>query len=143
MSHRLACQANDIISGIAPHSGVLAYGNSFSSCVARRPIALVAFHGTSDSTVPYNGGSWPSFQTTFNHWRDFNSCPGTHTTVRKTLNSYCWEFTNCRKDGKTVPTIFCTIDLLPHRWSGGNEGSGTNPNDIDATEYMWEIFSKL
>jgi polyhydroxybutyrate depolymerase len=140
----LACQASDIIKGIAPHSGVIGYGNSFTSCTAPVAVPVIAFHGTTDPTVPYNGGSWNGFETTFNHWRTTNNCPGTHVISHKTPNTYCWEFTNCQKGGVRAPVVFCTIVNLAHKWSGGNEGSGANPNDVVATDYMWaEFFNRL
>jgi polyhydroxybutyrate depolymerase len=144
MSHRLACQASDIIKGIAPHSGTLGFGGSFTSC--QNPIAqpVLAFHGTEDPTVPYNGGSWPGFETSFNGWKTANNCPGDpHRVADRSPTTFCWEYDRCTKGGVTAPVMFCTIRNLAHKWSGGNEGSGANPNDIDATDYMWQFFNGL
>ncbi|SNS55005.1 alpha/beta hydrolase family esterase [Actinomadura mexicana] len=51
MAYRYACERSDRIAGIAVVSGALAIG-----CTPRRPVPVLAFHGTWDPSVPYTGG---------------------------------------------------------------------------------------
>jgi polyhydroxybutyrate depolymerase len=51
MAYRYACERADKIAGIAVVSGALAIG-----CTPKRPVSVLAFHGTWDPSVPYNGG---------------------------------------------------------------------------------------
>ncbi|MGI5201978.1 alpha/beta hydrolase family esterase [Spirillospora sp. CA-108201] len=51
MAYRYACERSDRIAGIAVVSGALAIG-----CTPRKPVSVLAFHGTWDPSVPYTGG---------------------------------------------------------------------------------------
>lgn len=61
MSVRLACSLSSRIAAIAPVAG--AYYppdalnlNPFETCPDTRPVPMIAFHGTADTRIPYNGG---------------------------------------------------------------------------------------
>ena len=61
MSVRLACNLSERIAAIAPVAG--AYYPPFTpsfpaepGCVSTRPAAFIAFHGTADTTIPFEGG---------------------------------------------------------------------------------------
>ncbi|MFD0689366.1 alpha/beta hydrolase family esterase [Actinomadura fibrosa] len=51
MAYRYACERSDKIAGIAVVSGALAIG-----CAPKKPVSVLAFHGTWDPSVPYTGG---------------------------------------------------------------------------------------
>jgi len=53
MANRLACDRADVIAAIAPVSGTLGSG---VACNPSRPVSVLAFHGTADPVVPFNGG---------------------------------------------------------------------------------------
>jgi polyhydroxybutyrate depolymerase len=54
MANRLACDLADRVAAIGSVSGSYQSGEN---CAPSRPVAIVAFHGTGDPIVPYNGFS--------------------------------------------------------------------------------------
>ena len=56
MANRLGCELSDRLAAIGPVSGDYENGEF---CSPVRPLAVVAFHGTSDPTIPYNGFGLP------------------------------------------------------------------------------------
>ena len=54
LSYRLACRLSDIFAAVAPVSGSLE-----EACSPENPVAVVAFHGTADLKVLYEGGKSP------------------------------------------------------------------------------------
>ena len=54
MAYRMACEMSDVIAGIAPVAGAL----NAHPCKPVRPVSVIAFHGTSDLHVRYEG--WAS-----------------------------------------------------------------------------------
>ncbi len=53
MAYRLACDAADLVAGIASLAG----GDALPECEPSQPVSVLQIHGTVDSTVPYDGGS--------------------------------------------------------------------------------------
>ncbi|WP_165958901.1 PHB depolymerase family esterase [Actinomadura sp. KC345] len=79
MAYRYACERSARVAGIAVVSGALAIG-----CTPGHPTSVLAFHGTSDISVPYHGGGnmdagveFPFFpvQMTMEYWRWLNGLP--------------------------------------------------------------------
>jgi polyhydroxybutyrate depolymerase len=56
MTSSIACQFAGKIAAVAPVAGIEAP----SGCHPSRPVPVVAFHGTADQFVPYNGGLGPA-----------------------------------------------------------------------------------
>lgn len=80
MSYRMACDHSDQIAAIAGLAGAM-YEN-VASCTPANPVAVLAIHGTSDSTILYGGGSigshaYPSAATTVSDWVTFDGCGST------------------------------------------------------------------
>ena len=72
MSYRLACEAADVIAGVAPVDFDCVVGGRCASCTPARPITEVQFRGTNDTAVPYSG-AMPNFT----RWGQINMCTGT------------------------------------------------------------------
>jgi polyhydroxybutyrate depolymerase len=51
----LACSLSDRIAAIAPVAGV----TNFKRCKPDRPVAVIAFHGTADQVISFDGGLGP------------------------------------------------------------------------------------
>lgn len=51
MSYRLACEAADVFTAVAPDAGQIAV----SSCKPSRPVSVLDIHGTADSAVTRRG----------------------------------------------------------------------------------------
>jgi polyhydroxybutyrate depolymerase len=55
LSSAIACQLGDRVAAIAPVAGV----TEITGCAPKRPVPVVAFHGTADPLVAYAGGAGP------------------------------------------------------------------------------------
>ena len=145
MANRLACNLADRIAAIGSVSG--AY-EAAEVCSPSRPVPIIAFHGTSDSDVPYNGfgiigkprdayfsiampiPQWASA------WADRNGCTtGPAPFFQKGMVTG-QEWDHCRAGADVV---FYTIQGGEHRWPGE---AGTPSEGIDATQIMWDFFAQ-
>lgn len=147
MSHRLACEASDVIAAIGPVSGVL--GLDPGACNPARPVPVIHFHGTEDTIVPYTGGglaSSMSVRETMQVWIDHNACAGEPEIVFDEGMVTCETHGRCA--GESSVTL-CTIEGGGHCWPGepcatvGNLDLGGSTTDIRANEAMWALFSNV
>lgn len=139
MTHRLACEASDIFSGFAPHSGLLG-SSSASSCTPSRSVPVVSFHGTADGVVSYFGnGNTLGFWDTMAHWTANNACGGEENAVDVlvTETTHCVRYNECSGG---VPVEFCEVSGLAHDWSGNDD---SRPQDVDATAYIFMFFQEV
>jgi len=77
MSYRMACKHSDRIAAIASLAGAT-FLNS-SDCAAKDPVSVLQVHGTSDTTILYDGGSilgrqYPSANASVVQWATFDRC---------------------------------------------------------------------
>jgi polyhydroxybutyrate depolymerase len=80
MSHYLACNAADVFAAVAPASFDLLVPDE-EPCAPSRPISVLTYRGTADTTVPYAGGKGPSGKITFlgaqgsfQRWASIDGC---------------------------------------------------------------------
>jgi len=144
MAQRLACELNDRIAAIASVSGLI--GNPVV-CNNVRPTPVLHMHGTSDSTITYNGefntpfGRFKVGQSVdemFSTWETNNECSGTPVET---------PLPDIANDGYTIDHFYhgdCRaeseielyrINGAPHIWLGPN-------NDVYATEEIWNFFKR-
>ncbi|MDB9744033.1 hypothetical protein OAA91_00740 [Fibrobacterales bacterium] len=70
MSHGLACHLSDKIAAIVGVSGTMI---DIANCAPTHKTAMMAIHGTSDGTVPYEGGNgFSSLNETMEFWINYN-----------------------------------------------------------------------
>ncbi len=75
MAYRMACEASDLVTGIASLAGAVV--GKASLCAPSRPVHVLQIHGTKDATIGYGGGPlFPSAQKAVERWRDLNACEG-------------------------------------------------------------------
>ena len=86
MCQYLACNAADVFAAVAPSSFDLLVPDE-EPCAPSRPISVLAYRGTADTTVPYAGGPGPSgridflgAQGSFQRWATIDGCAATTTT---------------------------------------------------------------
>jgi polyhydroxybutyrate depolymerase len=137
MANRLACDLSDRIAAVGSVSGTYLYGED---CSPGRPVAIVAFHGSDDPDVPYNGignagampGAYFSIGTPIPQWAaawaDRNECDARPAAIfqKGTVTGQGWK--NCR-GGSDV--ILYTINGGEHEWPGA----------VDAAGMIWTFFS--
>ena len=147
MSHRLACEASDVIAAIAPVSAVL--GLEPSSCKPGRAVPLIHFHGTDDFLVPYDGGGLAdsvSVPESIDFWIDRNGCSGEPAVTFSEGMVTCESIDQCAERSSVT---LCTIQDGGHCWPGEPCGRiegidlGLATMDINANEAMWALFSSV
>jgi polyhydroxybutyrate depolymerase len=147
MSYRIGCELSEQLAAIAPVAGALNV-----TCKPSAPISVIAFHGTNDQHVLYDGGA-PKMKAdphpradksvayAMNFWTQHNRCAPTPTRVERG-NIVHDTYTNCA-NGTGVELYAITGG--EHAWPNGQRGSplGDAPTrEISATELMWEFFKR-
>jgi len=146
MSFALSCTLSDRIAAIGTVAAARVL--PWSWCRDERPVPLVAFHGTADSIVPYDGGrtwigdiTFPDVEDWVARWARRNRC-GTDAVesvvaTDVTRRSYA----ECAGDADVV--LF-TIEGGGHTWPGGRPLPewfvGPTSRGVDATRQMWAFF---
>lgn len=146
MAYRFGCEAAGRIAAIAPVAGAMNV-----TCTPVAPLSVIAFHGTADEHVLYEGGTptktrdpHPRVDTavkdTMAFWQQFNGCSGYASEAAAEVTTEVWN--NCRA-GTEVELN--SLEGFGHAWPGGNKGSplGDDPAaSIEASEVMWQFFSR-
>lgn len=146
MAYRLGCETPGRFAAIAPVAGAMNV-----DCRPAVPLSVIAFHGTADEHVLYEGGpplksrdSVPRVDTpvvdTIAFWAAHNGCRARTQSQAAEVRSERFEF--CAGDTEVV---LHTLDGFGHAWPGGERGSpwGDDPAaSIDASETMWAFFRR-
>jgi polyhydroxybutyrate depolymerase len=146
MAFVLSCTMSDRIAAV----GTVAAAQllPFSWCTDRRPVPVIAFHGTADGAAPYKGGkSWvtsdafPDVLTWIRHWARRNRCAPDPVDSAVAEDVTRRAYTNCADDAAVV---LYTIQGGGHTWPGGKPlpewFAGRTSRSIDASSRMWEFF---
>jgi polyhydroxybutyrate depolymerase len=148
MSFVLSCTLSDRIAAV----GMVAAAQTipWTWCTDARAVPMIAFHGTADPDVPYNGGSswissipFPNVSTWVANWARRNRCGANpvESTVARDVTRRA--YTNCADDAAVV---LYTIQGGGHTWPGGTPLPkwfvGRTTRSIDATSLMWSFFSE-
>jgi polyhydroxybutyrate depolymerase len=146
MTNLLACRVADRVAGIAPvaanHGGT--WGDP---CAPSRPVPVLAFHGTLDEALPYEGGDSPfpdrpvtSVEAWMGDWAASNGCDAVPAleSVAADVDSLTWQ--DC-----AAPTSLYRVSGGGHTWPGGlNDPTfGYSTDSISASRLMWDLFSAV
>jgi polyhydroxybutyrate depolymerase len=148
MSYLLACRLAHRVAAVGSVSG--AYLLPLSACTPARPVPLIAFHGTADRIVPYNGGPSGPFHFPFPTVPDWiaayasrNGCDAVPAALLGHGEVSGVQYAS-PEGGADV--VFYTIKGGGHSWPGGGTIPrfivGHTTRDIDATGAMWDFFSR-
>ncbi len=152
MSSHIACRLSEKIAGIAPVGGLRAG----DSCKPRRPVAIVAFHGTDDAVNSYTGSTAPHWgyavPVALESWAKANGCQArpesaafapavNHTTyhgcrAKTVVELYSLETARENGGGHTWPG---SADPIPER---ARATLGLPSRSLDATEIMSRFFAR-
>ncbi len=130
LSHRLACEASDVVHGIAAVSGTI----QISSCTPSRRIPVLMMQGTDDPRVLYNGGTTTgSIQITsqpvlevYAAWARRNGCGATgspHVSSVVARSSDNKSVDLIQYPSCAVKTVLYRVNGGVHEWPGGNSTS--------------------
>ncbi|MGN2638192.1 alpha/beta hydrolase family esterase [Nocardia takedensis] len=162
----LACQLSERLAAIAPVAGL----QDFDRCETKRPVPVIAFHGTTDPIVAYTGGPGPharflpspdgslpsgqeggrpnvngpgpkSVPDSAAAWARRNGCQGTPTRQSVAADVELTTY-DCPADGAVV---LYSILGGGHTWPGSalvtpEFITGTTTTSLDATRAIWDFF---
>ena len=149
MAFALSCTLSHRIAAIGAVSA--AQSLPWSWCADRTPVPMIAFHGTADPFVPYNGAppGWlnpkpfPNESTWVASWARRNRCAPKPVESAVATDVTRREYTNCANDAAVV---LYTVEGGGHQWPGGRPIPewivGRMSNSVDATSLMWAFFRK-
>ncbi len=134
-ANRLACVFDDKIAAIAPVAG----GHiGYQDCEADTPVAVIAFHGTNDSIIPYKGNDLnPPVKDWVQAWVERNNCQQDPMVETPYENVEVETWQGC-DDNASVKLY--TLKEVGHTWPGSNISSQEGIQNVDATDIMWEFF---
>ena len=148
MSFALSCTLSDRIAAV----GIVAAAQTlpWRWCTDERPVPMIAFHGTADPEIPYNGGSswvsprpFPSTPRWAANWARRNRCGENSVESTVAADVTRREYRECADDATVV---LYTVHGGGHTWPGGMRLPewfvGRTTHSIDATSLMWEFFSE-
>jgi len=146
MTFVLSCTLSDRIAAV----GMVAAAQTvrWSWCTDRRPVPMMAFHGTADPMIPYNGGtSWmapdlfPNVLTWTKQWARRNRCGANPVDSVVAADVTRRAYAACADDATVV---LYTVKGGGHSWPGGTPMPewwvGPTSRSIDATSLMWAFF---
>ena len=150
-AYRLACDLPGTFAAVAPVAGALP-AELAPGCAHAAPVSVLAFQGTADPLMPYQGGGAGqrrvlSAERSLGFWATLAGCTGTPVTTDEPdrvadgtrVRHTTW--LGCR-DGRSVELY--TIEGGGHTWPGGPEAGrrvGRVTREIDATATIWGFFA--
>lgn len=139
MADVLACDDPTIFGAVAPVSGL----RIPMPCLSTRPVPIISFHGTDDTTLPYEGSDGPTWTYSVPEaaslWASHNGCrasPQIFDTTHAPEKAMVSTYTACRDDA-TVQLY--TIEGGGHDWPGSPFGG--EPEGPDADAIIWSFFA--
>jgi len=146
MSFVLSCTLSDRIAAV----GMVAAAQTlpWTWCKDDRAVPMIAFHGTADPEIPYNGGSswisprpFPSTTRWAESWARRNACEAKPVESKVAADVTRRTYTKCADDAAVV---LYTVHGGGHTWPGGKPLPewfvGRTTRSIDATSLMWAFF---
>lgn len=140
LSHRLACEAADIIAAVGPVAGALVLPEE--DCQPARPIPVLHFHGTGDTVVPYTGNAsgFPPVEESLQGWADRNGCDPDSAVTLEIDDASCQTWDGC--DGNATVAL-CTLADAEHCWPGQEFClAGPSSATIRANTMMLDLFEQ-
>jgi polyhydroxybutyrate depolymerase len=149
MSFALSCTLSDRIAAV----GLVASAQllPWTWCRDRRPVPMIAFHGTADPMVPYHGGGslilvhqerFPDLPAFVATWARRNRCADRPVESAVAADVRRREYLHCAGDASVV---LYTVLGGGHTWPGGKplpeSWMGPTTTSVDATGLMWAFYS--
>lgn len=139
MANRAACELADKVAAIGTVSGAYYY---WETCEPSEAVAVIAFHGTDDKVIPYEGWEQegyvelPNVERWAADWAMRNECEPEASTGEEVAEVVSWPtWENCEDD---VVVSLYTILKGGHVWPGTQ--APLPDSLIDASEVMWDFF---
>ena len=149
MTFALSCRLADRVVAVATVAASQDQ-QKFEWCGDAPPVPMLAFHGTADPLVPYDGGSvwasprpFPSVLTWASDWARRNRCGPSPVESTVASDVTRLEYSGCADDASVV---LYTVEGGGHSWPGGKPLPewlvGPTSESVDATDIMWTFFGE-
>jgi len=137
MAVRLGCEAADLVAAVAPVAGAMLV----PVCDPSRPVPLIAFHGTDDRVVPYEGLgllNLPDVEDLLSTWAAGNGCGPEPEAERVAEDVVRHTWGGCDAD-----VVLYTVEGGRHGWPGSERAIREldSTRSIDASSLIWEFFA--
>jgi polyhydroxybutyrate depolymerase len=156
MAVRIGCEAAGEVAALGSVAGAVV---EIEECSPSRPVPVMAYHGTADPVVPYEGGDMQGWllrwgagvvdapvyfvgaEDWVSLWAAENGCDLTPDVIPAQGDASGIRYTGCDQDAEVS---LYTIDDGGHTWPGGwpIPAVGKTSTDINATEEMWQFFQR-
>ncbi|MGP4018263.1 alpha/beta hydrolase family esterase [Saccharopolyspora sp. 5N708] len=137
----LACQLSGRIAAFAPVSG--AFYPEGGACEPRRSAPILNFHGTADTTIPYDGNpekGLPPLPDWMSGWADRNGCADRPVVRDEDNGVQVSRWLGCDRGGDVV---HYRIDGLGHDWPSTQPNPDSDqPAVLDATPIIMKFFAQ-
>ena len=146
MAFVLSCKLSDRIAAV----GMVGAAQTlpFQWCTDRRPVPMIAFHGTADPMIPYDGGTtwitseaFPNIPAWTKAWAGRNQCEASPVDSAVAPDVTRIEYLNCAGNATVV---LYRVQGGGHTWPGGKPlpewFAGPTSRSIDATSQLWAYF---
>jgi polyhydroxybutyrate depolymerase len=139
MSHRLACDASDILAATGLSAGSSPWVDHEANCRPVRPVPILAFHGRRDTLVPYAG-----MLATMANWRVLNRCSETSSISYQNGVTTCEAWADCALQRNGVPTniTICTAEGVGHYYWPGTWVPLFPTGDVNGSREIWRFVSQ-
>jgi polyhydroxybutyrate depolymerase len=149
MSGRLACERPDRFAAVGLVAGT-GPADLAGMCAANGPVSIVAFHGTDDPLIDYNGdpavhpelGLRLSVEQFAEYWTSRNGCVGDPVVDQPTatISRRTWT-------GERADVAMYRVEGGGHTWPGKRQPLpefivGSTDGSLDATSVMWDFFKE-
>jgi polyhydroxybutyrate depolymerase len=158
MSYRLACEAADIFTAVAPGAGAIGTNDigggdnttsDFTKCEPSRPVSVLDMHGTEDPLIPYALQAPSLAQMVMK-----NGCattPAPALQPKSGGDTTCVSYQDCPSG---IEVTGCSVQNGGHCWFGspdcgtgaGDIGLaivGANSDTLHDTDAVWDFFSRM
>jgi len=142
MSARLACSLSGRIAAIAPVAALI-----YPLQCERAPnVPVIAFHGTDDMLVPFEGGTTQPFglpvkpvEEYASGWAVHDGCAGEPARERASEHVRIVAYSECDDD---VAVILYVVEGGGHTWPGATDVPrlGATTREVSATDEAWRFF---
>ncbi len=142
-SLRAACAMPDRIDAVAAVAALYLP----LSCGGGRPIGVIAFHGTDDPCVPFNGGTSkcglglpvPSVETAAADWAKHDGCNAEPARQALSAHVRTIAYSECGDDAAVVLYV---VEGGGHTWPGSIDVPrlGATTHEVNATDQIWDFF---
>jgi polyhydroxybutyrate depolymerase len=156
MAVEIGCHAAGKVAALGSVAGAVV---DMGDCQPSRPVPMMAFHGTADPVVSYEGGDMDGWLLTWAAgavaaptyfeaaedwiaaWAAYNGCDPAPESIPPQDDVLGRRYVNC--DGE-AEVVFYTIVDGGHTWPGGwpIPAVGKTTDAIDATEELWAFYQR-